>query len=122
VLPGPDDFTALQAAVVLLLIWHSVLTIDWTAHPLGSARTVPAPEALYTTLTKRGLLLGRPILTSQATMISVLRPTVPYLQEEFEPDDARSVLPALRERPVRTLLSRRAVDTCARIEGALNGY
>ena len=52
--------TVLQAAVVLLLIWHSD---DWTAHPLG--RTVPAPEAA-----------ARPSDDAPPT-ITVLRLTVP---------------------------------------------
>ena len=65
---------------------------------------MPAPEALL-----EGAAARPSDLHDEPTMISVLRPTVPYLQEEFEPDDARSVLPALRDRPVRTLLSRPAV-------------
>ena len=53
--------TVLQAAVVLLLIWHSD---DWTSHPLPS-RTAPAAEAA-----------ARPSDDAPPT-ITVLRLTVP---------------------------------------------
>ena len=54
--------TALQAAVVLLLIWRSD---GWTAHPLG--RTVPAPEAAS----------ARPADDDGLLAISVMRLAVP---------------------------------------------
>ena len=54
--------TALQAAVVLLLIWRSD---GWTAHPLG--RTVPAPEAAS----------ARPADDDGPLAISVMRLAVP---------------------------------------------
>ena len=54
--------TALQAAVVLLLIWRSD---GWTAHPLG--RTVPAPEAAS----------ARPADDDEPLAISVMRLAVP---------------------------------------------